>query len=80
MHSLWALKDVLPPYRDIEGQLETKEMGADGKHLVCIGSTWVEVDRQTYDTLVIGENLKVRYTRGSRAISIDRQLPSRGPG
>ena len=77
---LWMLKDAMPPYRDIEGQLETKEMGAKGKHLVCVSSTWIEVDQQTFDTLVVGENLRVRYTRGKRAVNIDRLLPSKGPG
>ena len=74
------LEDAFPPYRDVEGQLEAKEMRADGKQLVCVGSTWVEVDGQTYDILVVGENLRVRYTRRGRTISIDRLLPGRGPG
>lgn len=77
---IWALKDSLPPYGVVEGQLETKEPGPDEKYLVCVSSTWVEVDRQTYDTLVVGENLRVRYTRGSRAVNIDRLLSRRGPG
>ncbi len=79
-HWLWTLKDALPPYENVDGLLESKEMGADGNHLVCVGSVWVEVDRQTYNTLVVGENLRVRYTRGKRAINIDRLLPGRGPG
>ena len=77
---LWALKDSLPPYRVVEGQLETKELGTDEKYLVCVSSSWVEVDGQTYDTLVVGENLRVRYTRGRRAVNIDRLLSRRGPG
>ena len=77
---LWMLEDVFPPYKDVEGQLEAKETRADGKRLVCVGSTWVEVDEQTYYILVVGENLRVRYTRRGRAISIDRLLPGRGPG
>ncbi len=77
---LWMLEDVFPPYKDIEGQLEAKETRADGKKLICVGSTWVEVDEQTYEILVVGENLRVRYTRRGRAISIDRLLPGRGPG
>ena len=76
---LWALKDSLPPYRVVEGQLETKELGADEKYVVCVSSSWVEVDGQTYDTLVVGENLRVRYTRGRRAVNIDRLLSRRGP-
>ena len=77
---LWMLEDAFPPYRDVEGQLEAKETRAGKKQLVCVGSTWVEVDDQTYDILVVGENLRVRYTRRGRAISIDRLLPGRGPG
>ena len=76
----WTLGDAFPPYRDVEGQLEAKEIRVDGKHTVCVGSTWVEVDEQTYDILVVGENLRVRYTRRGRGISIDRLLPGRGPG
>lgn len=76
----WMLGDAFPPYKDVEGQLEAKETRADGKQLVCVNSTWVEVDEQTYDLLVVGENLRVRYTRRGRGISIDRLLPGRGPG
>ena len=77
---LWMLEDVFPPYKDIEGQLEAKETRADAKKLICVSSAWVEVDHQTYEILVVGENLRVRYTRRGRAISIDRLLPGRGPG
>ena len=76
---LWNLADALPPYRMAEGTLETKETDAD-KYYVTVASAKVEVDDATFNTLVTGENLRVRYTRGHRAINIDRLMPGRGPG
>ena len=76
---LWHLADALPPYLMVEGPLETKETDAN-KHYLSVASTRVEVDEATFNLLVVGENLRVRYTRGHRAINIDRLMPSRGPG
>ena len=70
----------MPPYHKVEGLLEAKETDASGRCYICVGSAWVEVDRPTSNTLVVGESLRVRYTRGKRAINIDRILPARGPG
>ena len=77
---LWLLKDALPPYREVEGPLETKETNLGGNCYVFVSSIWIEVDRSTFETLVVGENLHVRYTRGKRAVNIDRLLPGKGPG
>jgi len=77
---VWALIDAMPPYNKVEGLLEAKESDAGGTCYICVGSAWIEVDKTTSSTLVVGESLRVRYTRGHRAINIDRVLPARGPG
>ena len=77
---IWTLEDAFPPYRKVEGPLENKETGSNGKRYICIGSARVEVDENTFNSLVEGENLRVRYTRGNRAINIDRLMPGGGPG
>ena len=76
---VWTLTDALPPYCKAEGPLETKETDSKGKFYIRVGGARVEVDRATFDWLVIGENLRVRYTKGNRAINIDRILPGKGP-
>ena len=77
---VWTLTDAIPPYHIIEGPLDSKEVLSDGKSYIIVGSATVEVDTATFDTLVVGENLRVRYTKGNRAVNIDRLLPGRGPG
>ena len=77
---VWNLADALPPYRIAEGLLEGKETNDRDKYYVTVASAKVEVDEATFNTLVVGENLRVRYTRGNRAINIDRLMPGRGPG
>ena len=79
-HWLWTLIDAFPPYRIAEGLLEAKETDSRGRCYISVGPGRVEVDKVTFEMLVVGENLRVRYTRGHRAISIDRLLPGRGPG
>ena len=70
----------MPPYRTVEGPLETKETDSRGKFYIYVGSAKVEVDKATFDALVVGESLRVRHTRGYRGINIDRLHPSKGPG
>jgi hypothetical protein len=77
---VWTLTDAIPPYHIIEGPLDSKEIHHDGKPHIIVGSASVEVDAATFDTLVVGENLRVRYTKGNRAVNIDRLLPGKGPG
>ena len=77
---VWTLTDAIPPYHVIEGPLDSKEIHPDGKPCIIVGSATVEVDMATFETLVVGENLRVRYTKGNRAVNIDRLLPGRGPG
>ena len=77
---VWTLTDAIPPYRKVEGPLETKEMDPDGGFYINVGGARVEVDTATFGWLVVGENLRVRYTKGNRAINIDRLLSGKGPG
>ncbi|MDP6715596.1 MAG: hypothetical protein QF368_13355 [SAR202 cluster bacterium] len=70
-----SLTDALPPYRTARGILDAKETCNDGKFYIHVADSRVEVDEATCQTLEIGEMLKVRYTRGDRAINIDRYLP-----
>ena len=69
---LWTLVDAIPPYRRAEGVLEDKETDPRGSLYVRVASVKIQVDRATYDTLAMGEELRVRYTRGKRAVNIDR--------
>ena len=76
----WSLADAFPPYYIVEGILETKETSPEGMYTILVGSVRVQVDHATFDILVVGESVKVRYTRGHRAINIDRILRGQGPG
>lgn len=78
-YSLWSLYDSFPPYEILDGQLDIKERNTDGKYLISLRNNWLEIDKQTYDFLVVGEFLRVRCTRGRKVVSIDRILPDRGP-
>ena len=60
--------------------MDSKEVGPDGTLFICVGPEKVEVDAATFEALMVGETLRVRYTRGRRAVNIDRLLPGRGPG
>lgn len=77
---LKALIDSFPPYHRVEGLLEAKEVNPEGKLCISVGSVGIEVDRTTFDVLVVGERLRVLYTRRRRAITVDRLLPGKGPG
>ena len=76
---VWSLTDALPPYYIAEGQLDAKRETTGGKHLILVNGVWVSVDKPTYELLMIGEYLRVRYTRRVRAINIDRQIARNGP-
>lgn len=73
-----SLTDALPPYRTAHGILDAKETCDDGKFYIHVADSRIEVDEATCQILEIGEMLKVRYTRGTRAINIDRYLPQNG--
>ena len=69
---LWTLVDAIPPYRRAEGVLEDKEIDSRGSSYIRVASVRIEVDKATYEALAMGEELHVRYTRGKRAVNIDR--------
>ena len=75
MSILGALLAALPPYRRIEGTLVAKEAREDGSYFLLVDGEIVEVDWLTFDTLMIGEALRIRSTRDNKAINIDRLLP-----
>ena len=72
---VWTLIDAVPPYRTVEGTLEDKGVGSAGRPYILLGVNRMEVDMGTLDALEVGERLRVRHTRGYRAINIDRILP-----
>ena len=72
------LVDAIPPYYIAEGVLSAKEVGTSKRHFICVNGARVAVDRPTFETLSVGERIRVRYTRGSRAVSIDRYVSSNG--
>ena len=67
-----SLLDALPPYYVLQGTLESKRVDDRGRYILLVGGAPISVDRPTYHTLDIGEKIRVRYTRGARAINIDR--------
>ncbi len=71
-----SLADTAPPYRRLEGRLVAKDVTPDGRYYILVEEEMVEVDSLTFDILMVGEALRVRCTRGYRAINIDRLLPS----
>ena len=72
---VWTLIDAVPPYRTVEGTLGDKGVGSAGRPYILLGVNRMEVDMGTLDALEVGERLKVRNTRGNRAVNIDRILP-----
>ena len=72
------LVDAFPPYYVAEGVLSAKEVGTSRRHFICVNGARIAVDRPTFETLSVGERIRVRYTRGSRAVSIDRYVSSNG--
>ncbi len=76
----WALSlvDALPPYYSVEGTLESKRADENGKRILMVNGAPISVDQPTFDILDIGERIRVRYTRGARAINIDRYISPNG--
>ena len=70
----WAasLLDALPPYYLAEGILESKKVDESGRYVLLVDGEPIYVDRPTYHILDIGERVRARHTRNSRAINIDR--------
>ena len=72
------LVDAFPPYYVTEGVLSSKEVGSNGRYFIHINGARIAVDRPTFETLSAGERIRVRYTRGYRAVSIDRFVSANG--
>ena len=70
--------DIIPPYQVTEGLLENKEED-NGDFFIHVSSKKILVDEHTFALLMIGENIKVMATRSTRAITIERLLPTQGP-
>ena len=76
---LSSIIDILPPYIISEGLLDAKEITSDGNYYINVGSIKGKIDNHTYDSLIIGENLRVRHTKKGKIINIDRMIPKKGP-
>ena len=76
---LSSIIDILPPYIITEGLLDAKEITSDGNHYINVGSIKGKIDNYTYDSLIIGENLRVRHTKKGRIVNKDRMIPKKGP-
>jgi len=64
---------ILPPYPLIEGQLNAKERGPEGAFYILLDtSDVIEVDSFTWNTLIIGEPIRIRCTRENKAVYIIR--------
>lgn len=75
---VWMLADSAPPYRITEGTLDDKGVDDKGIPFIVVASEKVSVDGGTMNALSLGEALRVRHTRGNRAVNIDRILPPNG--
>ena len=74
--SLASLIDAIPPYHIYVGPLTAKVKDDSGRAWIRCGGNMVEVDAHTYGALEVGERLRLRYTRGKKAVSIDKLVPS----
>ena len=76
--TVWSLTDALPPYQIARGPLDAKENGQGGEHYIRVAGSRVKIDEVAYEALTVGEMVKVRYTRGGKAINIDRYISPNG--
>jgi hypothetical protein len=72
---VWNLRDAVPPYRVVRGTLKEKGLTSAGQPYILLDVDRIEIDMVTLDALEVGERLRVRHTRGYRAINIDRFVP-----
>lgn len=70
-----SMIDALPPYRRVEGLLADKGTDFNGDCHILVNDEIIGVDWLAYETLIIGEPLRIRATRASQAINIDRLSP-----
>jgi len=78
--TVWSLADALPPYKTARGPLDAKENGKGGGHYIRVAGARVRIDEAAFEVLTVGEVVKVRYTRGGKAINIDRYISPNGNG
>jgi ABC-type uncharacterized transport system YnjBCD ATPase subunit len=72
MQNLWkSIKGNLPPYYKVQGPIKSKKTRDDGIPCILVNTSLIEVDAVTFSRLSVGDNLKVRFTRAAKAISID---------
>ena len=74
-----SIIDILPPYVITEGLLDAKEVTSDGNYYINVGSIKGKIDNYSYESLIIGENLRVRHTKKGKINNIDRIMPKKGP-
>jgi len=72
---VWNLRDAVPPYRVVKGTLREKGVSSARRPYILLSVDRIEIDVDTLDALEVGERLRVRHTRGYRAINIDRIMP-----
>ena len=72
---VWNLTDSVPPYEIVEGTVEGKGVESNGKPYLQVGYDVIEVDSRTLQFLELDDEVKVRRTRGGRAINIDLIQP-----
>ena len=64
----------MPPYSIVEGEVDEKGIDPGGKPYLQVASATVEVDTSSLDGLEVGDRIKIRQTRGHRAVNIDLML------
>jgi len=74
-----SIIDILPPYLITEGLLDSKEKAPNNIYYINVGSIKGEIDNNSFNSLIIGENLRVRHTKNGKIINIDRLIPKKGP-
>lgn len=52
--------------------MKAKNDDSDGGPYIIVNAAAIKVDEVTYSRLTVGDSLRVRYTRDTTAISIDR--------
>ncbi len=77
---VWSLYDAFPPYYVTVGKLISKDVREDGECVLHVNGANIRVDRPTFEAISVGERLRIRYTRGVRAINIDRFISTNGHG
>ena len=70
-----SMVDALDRYKRTEGILADKGTDTRGNHYILVNNEIIGVAWLTFETLMIGEPLRIRATRANHAINIDRLSP-----